>query len=74
MHDVLVFGLVKLAIVAVVSFVAGVVEAAKKPIHGGWTTVIQEPLHKRAWNRLRRRGSTSIEERQRSIRIHQKTR
>lgn len=70
MHDVLMVGLVKLGIVALVSFVAGILEAAKKPIHGGWTTVVQEPLHKRTWNLLRRRGSTSIEVRQDRVRVH----
>ena len=74
MHDILMLGLVKLAIVAVISFIAGILEAAKKPVHGGWAPVIKQPLHQRAWNRLRRRGSTSIEVRQDSVRVHQKTR
>lgn len=74
MHDILMLGLVKLAIVAVISFIAGILEAAKKPVHGGWSTVVQEPLHNRAWNRLRRRGSTSIEVREDGIRVQKKAR
>jgi hypothetical protein len=74
MHDVLMAGLVKLGIVAVISFIAGILEAAKKPVHNGWATVVKEPLHYRAWNRLRRRGSTSVEERQDIVRVHQKPR
>lgn len=72
MHDVLVLGLVKLGVVAVISFIAGIIEAAKKPLNGGWTPVVQEPLHKRAWNLLRRRGSTSIEVREDRVRVHKK--
>lgn len=69
MHDVLIVGLVKLGIVALVSLVGGVLEAANKSIHGGWTPVVQEPLYKRAWNRLRGRSSTSVEVRQDRIRV-----
>lgn len=74
MRDVLFVGLVKLGIVAIFSLIAGVLSAAKKPVHGGWTPIVQEPLYKRAWNRLRRRGSTSVEVRQNGIRVHQKSR
>lgn len=74
MHDVLLVGLVKLGIVAAISFIAGILEAAKKPIHGGWTAIVQEPLHKRAWNALRRRGSTSVEVRENRIRVQKKSR
>jgi len=70
MHDVLVVGLAKLAVVAVISFVAGIIDAAKKPVQNGWTPIVQEPLHKRALNLLRRRGSTSIEVRQDRVRVH----
>lgn len=69
MHDVLVVGLVKLGIVALISFVAGIVDAAKKPVHDGWTPVLEQPLHQRAWNLLRRRGSTSIEIRNGRVRV-----
>ena len=74
MHDVLLVGLVKLGIIAVVSLVAGFVKAAYESIHHGWTPVVQEPLHKRAWNRLNGRGSTSIEVRQDRVRVHKKAR
>jgi hypothetical protein len=74
MHDVFVVGLVKLGIVALFSLAAGVLEAAKKPLHGGWTPIVQEPLHKRALNWLRRRSSTSIEVRQDRIRVKKQTR
>lgn len=74
MHTILVVGLVKLGIVAAISLVAGFLEAAYQSIHNGWTPVVQEPLHKRAWNLLRRRGGTSIEVREDRIRVHKKTR
>ena len=74
MRDVIYVGLVKLAVIAVVSFIAGILEAAYKSRSGGWTPVVQEPLHQRAWNRLLRRGSTSVEIREDRLRVHKKTR
>ena len=73
-HDVLIVGLVKLGIIAIVSLVGGFAKAAYESIHHGWTPVVQEPLHKRAWNRLRGRSSTSVEVRQDSVRVRQKSR
>ena len=58
------FGLIKLAIVAVVGLLVGIYEAARKPVDNGWTTVLKEPLDQRIWNRLRGRRSTSVEVRQ----------
>lgn len=40
-------------------------KAAQNPVDEGWTTIVEEPAHHRAWKRLTgRRGSTSIEVRQ----------
>lgn len=62
--QILEFGLIKLAIVAVVGLLVGICEAARKPVDQRWATVLQEPLSQRIWNRIRRRGSTSVEVRQ----------
>jgi hypothetical protein len=44
--------------------------AAQQPVHDGWTTVIEEPAHRRAWKRLTgRRGSASVEVRQERVRV-----
>lgn len=67
MRDIWVMGLVKLGVLTVISFVVSFYQAFKKPTHSRWTTVVQEPPHKRALNWLRGRGSTTIEERKEPI-------
>ena len=67
MRDIWVMGLVKLGVLTVISFVVGFYQAAKKPPDSRWTTVVKEPPHKRALNWLRRRGSTTVEERQEPV-------
>lgn len=40
-------------------------EIAKQPVDSGWTPIVEQPLHSRAWARLTgRRGGTSIEVRE----------
>lgn len=69
-EQIIELGLIKLAIISVAGFLWGIYKAAKQPVHNGWSTVVQEPAHHRAWKRLTgRRGSTSVEERQERIRI-----
>ena len=55
------FGLIKLAAIFVITFLWTIYKCATQPIDNGWSTVLHEPLHKRVLNRLRRRGSTSVE-------------
>lgn len=74
LDQIIQLGLIKLAIVSVLGLLVGIYEAASKPIGNGWTPIVQEPMHQRIWNRLRRRGSTSIEVRENRVRIQKKAR
>lgn len=77
MHDVLVLGLVKLAIVSVIAFIAGflgAIQESRRASNGGWAPIVKEPAYKRIWNRLRGRRSTSVEVREDRVRVHKKSR
>lgn len=75
MYDQIIqIGLIKIGVAIVIGLLVGIYEAANKTIGNGWTPIIKQPLHERIWNRLRGRGSTSVEIRQEHVRVHKKAR